>query len=165
MSSGERRETRNEETLLAPRFESFFDAFRQNMEWMMRPWEYAGVWSMPSFFEARDMRMALYDLVDKGDRYELQVEIPGIEKEKVDVKAARFSIQNSGKHSERTEEKGGKRYLYAERLYRSFYRNIPVPEEIIPSKVSARIENGILKLELPKKIHTRSEEEARVEVK
>lgn len=164
MSSGERRDSKNEETALTPRFENIFDNFRQNMERMMRPWPFAGGWDMPSLFEARDMRMALYDLVDKGDRYELQVEVPGIEKDKVDIKATRFSVEISGKHSEKTEEKG-KRYLYAERLYRSFYRNIPVLEEIMPSKVNAKMENGILRLELPKKVPTKGEEEAKIDVK
>jgi HSP20 family protein len=166
MSSGEKREARkdSDETAMVPRFESMFDNFRQNMERMMtRPWSAMG-WEMPSLFEARDMRLALYDLVDKGDRYELQVEVPGIEKEKVDVKATRHSVEISGRHSEKTEEKG-KRYLYTERLYRSFYRNVPVPEEIVPSKVSAKMENGILKVELPKKVPTKGDDEARVEVR
>jgi hypothetical protein len=34
-------------------------------------------------FEARDMRMASYELVDRGDRLELHLEVPGIEKENV----------------------------------------------------------------------------------
>ena len=89
----------------------------------------------------------------------------GIEKEKMDIKATRHSVEISGKHSEKIEEKG-KRYLYTERLYRSFYRNVPVPEEIVPSKVAAKVENGILRLELPKKVPTRKEdEETRVDVK
>lgn len=165
MSSGKKEDARkDEETAITPRFESIFDNFRQNMERMMRPWPFSTAWEMPSLFEARDMRVALYDLVDKGDKYELQVEIPGIEKEKIDVKATRYSVEVSGKHSEKSEEKG-KRYLYTERLYRSFYRNVPVPEEIVPSKVNAKMENGILKLELPKKTPTKSDDETRVEVK
>ena len=153
--------------LMPRRFENIFDDFRRDMERMMtRPWPFTMNWGdMPSPFEAREMRMALYDLVDKGDRYELQVEVPGIEKEKMDIKATRHSVEISGKHSEKTEEKG-KRYLYTERLYRSFYRNVPVPEEIVPSKVAAKVENGILRLELPKKVPTRKEdEETRVDVK
>lgn len=166
MSSGKKEDARkNEETAITPKFESIFDNFRQNMERMMRPsWPFSTAWEMPSLFEARDMRIALYDLVDKGDKYELQVEVPGIEKEKIDVKATRYSVEVSGKHSEKSEERG-KRYLYTERLYRSFYRNVPVPEEIVPSKVNAKMENGILKLELPKKTPTRGDDETRVEVK
>ena len=90
---------------------------------------------LPSLFEARDMRMALHELVDRGDKFELQLEVPGIEKENVDVKATKYSVEISGKHSEKGEEKG-KRYLYSERLYRSFYRSMPLPEEIIPSKIA-----------------------------
>jgi HSP20 family protein len=169
MSSGEKRESRriNEEesTAITPRrFENFFDNFRHDMERMMRPWSMPMGWDISPFFEARESRIALYDLIDKDDRYELQVEVPGIDKEKIDVKATKYSVEISGKHMEKTEDKG-KRYLYSERVYRSFYRNIPIPEEIVPSKVNARVENGILKLELPKKVPTRREDETHVEVK
>jgi HSP20 family molecular chaperone IbpA len=40
-------------------------------------------WEFPSMFEARDMRMAPYKLVDRGDRLALHLEVPGIEKENV----------------------------------------------------------------------------------
>jgi HSP20 family protein len=114
--------------------------------------------------EAPDMRMAVYELADRGDKFELQVELPGIEKEKIDLKATKYSIEISGKHSEKTEEQKteeekGKRYLYTERLYRSFYRNVSLPEEIVPSYVAAKLENGVLKVDLPKKTPTKAEEE------
>jgi HSP20 family protein len=168
MSSSSERKREEEKRALVParEFDSIFDSFRREMERMMvRPWSFPVEWEFPSMFEARDMRMAPYELVDRGDRFELQLEVPGIEKENVDVKATKYSVEISGKHSEKGEEKG-KRYVYSERLYRSFYRNVPLPEEIIPSKVSARVENGILRLELPKKSPTERESQAtRVEVK
>jgi HSP20 family protein len=160
-SSSERKRDEQEKKALTPtrQFDSFFDSFRTEMERMMtRPWSFPTDWEFPSLFEAREMRMALYELVDRRDRFELQIEVPGIEKENVDVKATKYSVEISGRHSEKSEEKG-KRYLYSERLYRSFYRNVPLPEEIIPSKVTARIENGILRLELPKKTPTESKAE------
>ena len=165
-SSERKREEEKRPMMPARQFDSIFDSFRREMERMMtRPWSFPMEWEFPSLFEARDMRMALYELVDRVDRFELQLEVPGIEKEKVDVKATKYSVEISGKHSEKSEEKG-KKYLYSERLYRSFYRNVPLREEIIPSKVSARVENGILRLDLPKKNPTESEgETTRVEVK
>jgi HSP20 family protein len=138
----------------------------REMERMTRPWSFPMDWQFPSIFEARDMRMALYELADRGDKFELQVEVPGIEKEKIDLKATKYSIEISGKHSEKTEEKKGKRYLYTERLYRSFYRNVSLPEEIVPSKVAAKVENGVLKVDLPKKTPTKGEGEAtKIDVK
>lgn len=131
---------------------------------MDRPWSLP-TWELPSIFEARDMRLALYELSDRGDRFELRVEVPGVEKEKIDVKATKYSVEISGKHAEKTEEKG-KRYLYTERLYRSFYRNVPLPEEIVPSRVTAKVESGILTVDIPKKSPTKTEGEAtKVEVK
>jgi HSP20 family protein len=167
-SSSERKREEPEKSPILPsrQFDNMFDAFRKEMERMMfRPWSFPMDWEFPSMFEARDMRMAPYELVDRGDRFDLQLEVPGIKKENVSVKATKYSIEISGKHSEKDEEKG-KRYVYSERLYRSFYRNVPLPEEIIPSKVSAKVENGILRVELPKKNPTEGESETtRVEVK
>ena len=165
-SSSERKEEESRGMMPTRMYENFFDSFRRQMDSMMKkPWSFPTDWELPSLFEARDMRMALYELVDKGDKFELQVEVPGLDKERIDVKATKYSVEISGKHTEKTEEKG-KRYLYSERLYRSFYRNVPLPEEILPSKVAAKLENGILKVELPKRTPTKGESEAtRVEIK
>src|SRR5215475_10202368 len=163
-SSNERKDNDDTEhrAMMMPtrQFDTMFDSFRREMERMMtRPWSFPMEWEIPSVFEARDMRLAPYELVDKGDKFELQVEVPGIEKEKIDVKATKYNVEISGKHSEKSEEKR-KRYVYNERMYRSFYRSVPLPEEIVPSKVVAKMENGILKLDLPKRTPTKSESEA-----
>ena len=50
-----------------------------------------------------------------------------------------------------------KNYIYNERSYRSFYRTIPIPEEILSSEVTAKMNNGILRVDLPKKIPTKAE--------
>ena len=166
MSSGERKDDERKAMMPATAGTTVFDSFMREMERMMtRPWSSPLDWQLPSMFEARDMRMAMYELADRGDKYELQVEVPGVDKEKIDVNATRHSVEISGKHSEKSEDKG-KRYVYTERLYRSFYRNVPLPEEIVPSKVTAKVDNGILKVELPKKIPTRTESEStKVDVK
>ena len=166
-SSSEKRDEEPRGMMPTRGITSVFDNFMREMERMTRPWSFPMDWQQfPSIFEARDMRMALYELADRGDKFELQVEVPGIEKEKIDLKATKYSIEISGKHSEKTEEKEGKRYLYTERLYRSFYRNVSLPEEIVPSKVAAKVENGVLKVDLPKKIPTKGEGEAtKIDVK
>jgi|SRR5215211_76802 len=167
-SSSEKRDEEPREMMPTTGITSVFDNFMREMERMTRPWSFPMDWQQfPSIPEARDMRIALYELADRGDKFELQVEVPGIEKEKIDLKATKYSIEISGKHSEKTEEKKGKRYLYTERLYRSFYRNVILPEEIVPSKVAAKVENGVLKVDLPKKIPTKSGEgeATRIDVK
>jgi HSP20 family protein len=79
---------------------------------------------------------------------------------KIKVKATKDSVEISGEQSEeeKSEDKT-KRYVYNERSYSSFYRNIPVPEEILSSKVSAKMSNGILHVDLPKKNPAKTEQE------
>jgi len=159
-----------------PRYhiEDIFDDFRRDVEDLMeRSWWPTSLssfprfpslsWRMPAFDE--NIRMPVCDMVDKGDKYELQVEVPGIEKNKIDVKATRNSVEISGETSEKTEEKG-KNYLYNERSYKSFRRSIAVPEEILPSKIEAKMNNGVLMIDAPKKTPTKVEDEVKkVEVK
>lgn len=135
---------------LPSRLDDVFEDFRKEMEGMMRQW--AGMLRFPRI--EPDIRMPLVDMADRGDRYELQVEVPGIEKDKIDVKATIDSVEISGEHAEKVEEKK-KGYVYSERSQRSFYRKIPVPDEVDPSKVTARLNNGILTVELPKKEPTK----------
>ena len=160
---GKRKE--EEETNL-PRRADAFETFRRNIERNIeraftQPWPSIFDWKFPSmpFGALTDIRAPLCDMVDKGDRYELVVEVPGIEKEKVDLKATRHAIEITGEQTEKTEEKG-KNYVYNERSYRSFQRRIPIPEEIVPSKVNAKMVNGVLTVELPKKVPTKVEEES-----
>jgi HSP20 family protein len=66
------------------------------------------------------------------------------------------SIEISGEQSEEeSTEDTGHNYIYNERSYKSFYRSIPIAEEILPSKITARMNNGILQIEIPKKALSR----------
>jgi HSP20 family protein len=160
-ASEENKERMDEESRLATRkLDRIYENFRRDLERTFRPWAITGWdWELPSLFESKDFRVALCDLLDRGDKYELQIEVPGIEKEKIDVKATKHSIEISGKQTEKTEEKA-KDYVYNERSYKSFYRRVPIPEEIVPSKINAKMNNGILNVELPKKTPTKVEEES-----
>jgi HSP20 family protein len=148
--------------------DDIFEDFRRDMESMFsHVWPYSMTgWQFPVLADTdREIRLPVCDICDVGDKYELQLEIPGVDKDKIDVKATKDSIEISAEQSDKTEEKG-KNYLYNERSYRSFHRKIPIPEEIIPSKIEAKMNNGILQIQLPKKAPTKVEEETtKVEIK
>jgi HSP20 family protein len=153
--------------LQARRMDDIFEDFRSNIESILNPWSSSSyLWHSPSKLEIggeeeaeeKDeeiRRTPLYDMVDKGERYELEVELPGIERDKIHVKATDDSIEISAEQleEERVEERK-KKYLYNERSYRSFYRTIPIPEQILSSEVTAKMNNGILRIDLPKKMPT-----------
>lgn len=144
------------------RLDDVFENFRREIENTMRPWSTR--FGFPSLFYSEGIRLPLCDMADKGNRYEVHVEIPGIDKDKLKVKATSNSVEVSAEKSERTEERR-KGYVYSERSQSSFYRMIPVPEEIVPSKVNAKVNNGILTLDLPKRNPSKAKQATKVEVK
>ena len=84
------------------------------------------------------------------EEIKINLEVPGINKEKIDVKATKNSISVSGSQTEKTKEKG-KKYVYSERSYKAFHRQIPFVDEIIPSQISAKVMDGTLEINAPKK--------------
>lgn len=141
--------------------DDIFETFRRDIQnFLERSW-----WPHSSELTLSSLaiRMPLCDLADKGDKYEILMEVPGIAKEKVDIKATRSKIEVSGQQESKMRDKQ-KNYVYNERLYHSFGRRISLPEEIVPSKIDAKMENGILMMDLPKKTPTKIED-AKVEVK
>jgi HSP20 family protein len=163
------RAIESQRSLQTRRMDDIFDTFRRDIEDMMMPWSSSSSlwdWRFPSLSTTEDIRdqsmvrMPIFDMVDKEDRYEVKLEVPGIEKEKVKVKATEDSLEISGEQSKEEEsEDKRKRFLYNERSYNSFYRKIPIPEEIVSSKVTAKMSNGVLHVELPKKNPTKIEDE------
>jgi HSP20 family protein len=99
-----------------------------------------------------------YDLVDKGDRYELQVELPGMDKDKVNIKARKDSIDISAEQTLSEEDKK-RNYVYRSRSYSSYSATIPLPEEIVSENVKAKMNHGLLELEIPKKTPSKPEEQ------
>ena len=140
-------------SLRTRRMDSIFDDFRNSIESIMNPlssWGY-----FPSYgslgMEEGGVRTPVYDMIDDGDKYKLRVELPGIDKENIHVKVMDDYVEISAEQSQEEDERK-KNFVYNRRSYSSFYCRIPVPEEILSSEVTAKIDSkGILRVELPKK--------------
>ena len=89
--------------------------------------------------------------------------MPGIDKKNIDIKATKSFIEVSATLTEKKEETT-KNHIYNERLWKTLYRNIPLPEEIISDKVTARVENGILQVDMPKKVPSQFEPVSKIQV-
>lgn len=92
------------------------------------------------------------DIRDAGDRFVLEAELPGFQKEDItlDVKDGILTI--SAQHSEDKEEKDDKgSYIRRERRYGSFTRSFDV-SGIDEGGITASYKNGVLELSLPKAV-------------
>ena len=88
------------------------------------------------------------DIRDAGDRFVLEAELPGFQKEdiKLDLKDGILTI--SAQHSQESEEKKNS-YIRRERRYGSFSRSFDV-SGIQEDHITAAYNNGVLELTLPK---------------
>ena len=103
-----------------------------------------------NFFGGSNLSAFRTDIRDEGDKFVLEAELPGFQKEdiKLDLKDGILTIRAS--HNEDSEEKDKKgNYIRRERRYGSFVRNFDV-SGIQEENISAAYNNGVLELTLPK---------------
>lgn len=80
----------------------------------------------------------------------LDVELPGIKPEEVNVSVDQGVLTISGeKHEERKEGEEG-RYHTIERRYGSFTRSFTLPQGVSEDQIEAEFENGVLTVRIPK---------------
>lgn len=103
------------------------------------------------------------DFVERDGEYEVQAELPGMSIKDVDVTLSDGTLTIKGeKSSERKEDKEG--YHLHERSFGQFRRVLQVPHGVDAAKVTAVLENGILKVKLPKTAEAKAQER-KIEVK
>lgn len=94
------------------------------------------------------------DVIDMGDAYELQAELPGFKKEelKLDVENDVLTISAERGYNKDEEDKG-RNYIKRERVYGSFSRSFDVSGVNVDA-ISAAYNDGVLHVTLPKKQET-----------
>ena len=93
------------------------------------------------------------DVRETDDTYELDVDLPGFKKDEVqlDLKDGYLTISAAKVLDKDQEDKQGK-YIRQERYAGACSRSFFVGEEIEPRDVSAKFEDGILRVSLPKRV-------------
>ncbi|MFO8110447.1 MAG: Hsp20/alpha crystallin family protein [Thermoplasmata archaeon] len=110
-----------------------------------------------------EFRTPALDVQNKGDHYLIEAELPGINKKDitVELKGDRLTLKGEKKKEEKEE---GENYVRQERGYSSFYREIPLPDDVIEDDVDASLKNGVLAVKLPK-TEKEAKEGKKIEVK
>jgi HSP20 family protein len=140
-----------------------FDAMRERFfdAWGIAPFagSSAPIEGTPTGF----FRPARTDVSDTGKAYRIVAEIPGIPKEKLDIRIRGTSVEIRGENATESEGKD-KEFVHRERSYAGYYRSLELPEAVVATEAKAKVENGLLELELPKQAPTPSPSEVKVSV-
>lgn len=94
-------------------------------------------------------RSPLADLVDEGDAFVLTAELPGVRKQEIAIDVQDDSIRIRAQSS-RSDEKASRSWVRRERASVAYERLLSLPEEVSADQASAKFEDGLLTVRIPK---------------
>ena len=110
-----------------------------------------------------------FDVREEGNQYLVEADLPGLKKDaiKIEIDGARVSISadykvestpsgstagEAARDATQSAAQDAARMVYSERRSGSVARSFELPAEIDQTNASAKYEDGVLKLTLPKKV-------------
>ena len=100
--------------------------------------------------EPENYRHALADFRETENDYAVIVEIPGVNKEDINIDAANNTLRIKAEKKQEFEKEQDDEYRYS-KSYAGFYREITLPENAEAEKIDAEYKNGVLKISILKK--------------
>ena len=104
------------------------------------------------FFDERESRVMKTDIKEKKDKYIIDIDLPGYEKEdiKMEISDGYLTVHASvNKEVDDEKEKG--KYVRKERYVGECSRSFYVGENVKEEEIKAKFKNGTLTIEVPKK--------------
>ena len=108
---------------------------------------------LPNFIEEGAWKSTpAVNIYENSEKFEIEIAAPGLEKEdfKIDLKNEYLMVSSEKK--DKKEEKEKRKDVRSEFRYSSFQRSFALPKEIDISAINAVHKNGVLTIELPKKV-------------
>lgn len=89
------------------------------------------------------------DVYEEKDDIVVKAELPGMEKDNIEVNISDHFLTIKGE-KKKEEEVKEEHYYRSERSYGSFVRAVELPKDVHADKVKAAFKNGILEIRMPK---------------
>ena len=134
--------------MMIPRRRNEFDLFRDFFE------------GDDFFRPSRESTIMKTDIKEKKDKYIIEMDLPGYEKENINLSLKDGYLEVSAKVQK--EESGeSERYVQKERFYGECSRSFYVGDVVEETDINAEFKNGILKITVPKKEERKAIQEAK----
>jgi HSP20 family protein len=125
--------------------ERFFERMNRQFEESSRVWESDGPFGR---WTSESEPMAI-DLVEHDDEFVVTADLPGFERGDVEIQVTDRTVRIEAEREETVEEED-EQYLRQERRHESTRRSVRLPDEVDTGGVKARMNNGVLRITLPK---------------
>ena len=103
------------------------------------------------FFPKKERNLMKTDIREKKDKYVVDIDLPGFEKENISLSLDNGYLNISAKTEKEENNEDEERFVRQERFYGECSRSFYVGEDITEEDINAKFNNGILKIEIPKK--------------
>jgi HSP20 family protein len=98
-------------------------------------------------------------LWEEGDAYHVELDVPGVNRENIDLKFESGALANTVERAAADESRNG---LADERRYGKATRTVALPELIDPETIAAQLADGVLPVTMSKKPEAQSK---RIEIR
>ena len=113
------------------------------------------------FFPKRERNLMKTDIREKKDKYIVDVDLPGFEKDNIDLTLKNGYLEISAKVEKEDNNEDEEKFVRRERFYGECSRSFYVGEDITEEDIDAEFKNGILKIEVPKKEEQKKQNETK----
>jgi len=103
-----------------------------------------------NFFNKKEKNFMKTDIKEKKDKYVIEMDLPGFEKENIKLELNNGYLTITGKQENNIDEEEEK-YVHKERFYGECTRSFFVGDNIKEEDIDAEFKNGMLKIDIPKK--------------
>ncbi len=105
------------------------------------------------------------NIKENTENFEVEVAAPGFDKSDFDIKLDNNLLTISSEKRVENEVKEGEKITRQEFSYQSFTRSFTLPEIVEGDKITAKYENGILLINIPKKEEAKPKPAKQIKVK
>ena len=91
------------------------------------------------------------NIKENADAFKVEMAVPGFDKKDFKINLDHNILTISSEKKVENEHKNGERYTCREYSYQSFSRSFTLPDAANGDKISAKYDNGILNVEIPKR--------------
>jgi len=104
------------------------------------------------------------NIYETNEKFEIEIAAPGLEKEdfKIELKNDYLLVYSEKKDKKEEKEKG--KVVRSEFRYSSFQRSFALPKDIDANAINATHKNGVLIVELPKKVEQKDSLVRQIEI-
>lgn len=125
--------------------------------------EFFGRDYMPTPDFQMGINMPSVNIVECKDDFRIEVAAPGLSKSDFKINIEN-NVLNISSEKEESNEENDERYMRREFSYTSFNRSFSLPQTVDSEKVSAKHENGVLTISIPKKEEAKVKPTRQIEV-